>query len=100
MPTKEQKIKLWGERISSWEQSKESIRGFCFKRNIPLSTFKNWKDILRKKPSSPKSSFTELPLEERNSSSIIELTYKGITISLRENFSISTLQKIIKGLLC
>ena len=101
MSTTESKIKLWEERIFSWEQSKESIRGFCLKRDIPLSTFRIWKDTLRKKSSYRKSSFTELPSRQpSHPSSKVELFYKGIKISLPENFSISTLQKITKALLC
>ena len=55
-----EKTKLWSARIDEQKASHLSVKEWCARHSIPVTTFYEWKRRLSKKPGLSRASFSEL----------------------------------------
>ncbi len=85
----------WSKHISAWQQSGLSQSEYCRQKDIPLTSFGNWKSKLNI-DSVTASQFVELRSHFPERDDYFELHLEGdITIRIRESISQTSLRNII-----
>ena len=63
---KEEKYRLWEERIQEFRSSGQTYKAWCWEQQIPVATMNYWlqKQKSSENPSTPDTLFAKLPTEE------------------------------------
>ncbi len=100
--SQDQKLEFWKHHIEQCQQSGLSQRHYCQANNLALSTLAYWKRKISKEPEVP-IQFYPLVLPDDSGTSPhaglpLCVKEKRFGIEIAENFSSSTLQKLITTL--
>ena len=100
--SQDQKLEFWKHHIDQCHQSGLSQRHYCQANNLALSTLGYWKRKLSREPEAP-IQFYPLVLPDDSRTSLhagltLRLKEKRFGIEIAENFSSSTLKKLITTL--
>ena len=111
-PTKENKLEFWKNLLFVLKDSNLTIKQFCKKHHISVSTLYKWKNtiqgpkkigVFKKKTSSNEltSNFIEVPFKKQNHSSPGNITIifpNGVKVIFSQEIEPSRLIQILKGL--
>ena len=99
--------KQWKDNILNQRESGLSVAAWCRKKSINSHTFRYWENKLLPKNPLDRSSFTELPQDQINSSqsdeSTIQIDIQRIRIHLNpkdKNLELNEFLNKLKGWLC
>lgn len=100
--TREEKRRCWQGHIESWRQSGVSQAEYCRRNSLPIKSFGYWKKR-NSNASRERLNFFPLvlsnPLRPPEATSLqLRLQEKRFTIEIKEDFSSSTLKKLILSL--
>ena len=91
MASREEKHKLWEQRLQEWKNSSRSAAKWCKEQNISYATFVYWKSKL-KPPVQEEVIFEEL---KEPSSTATELRWGEARLYLDKDFDLATLEKCL-----
>jgi len=100
--SREEKRRYWQRHIESWRQSGLGQAEYCQRNSLPIKSFGYWK---RRNSRSPRGQLNFFPLVLSNpvvtpghASLQLALQEKRFTIEIKEDFSPTTLKKLILSL--
>ncbi len=96
------KVEYWRKQISNWKASGLSQKQYCQSRTLALSTFCYWKSKINTPEPAPPRFFplaiADAPKNISDAGLLLLVGKKQFQVEIKENFSPTTLKKLIATL--